>query len=228
MTKPQPDPALVNPWPDLPLEPPYALQSDRPILERFNQDARPEHVIHLDLLPEPFLGAPDAPVVLLGLNPGFAPEDRVPHSDPTFQALSRAQLCHAPSPYPFLLLNPTVQAPGRRWWEAKLARLLEACGRERVTRGILCVEYFSYHSRRFAHAKIRVPSQAYSFSLVRAALRREALIVLMRAERLWLETIPELAAYRRLFRLRSRQNVVLSAANCPDGFDAVVAALQRD
>ena len=225
MTEQRPDLAPVNPWSALPLVPPYALESDRPILERFNQTARPEHVIHLDLLPEPYLGAPDAPVVLLGLNPGFAPEDRVPHADPTFQSLSRAQLSQAPSPYPFLLLNPTVEAPGRRWWEAKLARLLEACGRERVARGVLCVEYFPYHSHRFAHAKIRVPSQAYSFSLVRAALRREALIVLLRAERLWLATLPELATYPRLFRLRSRQNVILSAVNCPEGYDSLVAAL---
>ena len=134
MMEPSKNPTATNPWRDLPLEPPYALASDRLVLERFNQKARPDHQIHLDLLPEPFLGAPDAPVVLLSLNPGFAPEDRIPHGDPTFQALSRAQLSHAPSPYPFLLLNPAVEAPGRGWWEKKLARLLETCGRERVAR----------------------------------------------------------------------------------------------
>ena len=228
MTEQHPAQVILNPWRDLPIEPPYALEADRPVLARFNQDARPEHQIHLDLLPEPFLGAPDAPAVLLGLNPGFAPEDRVPHSDPVFQALSRAQLSHAPSAYPFLLLNPAVEAPGRRWWEAKLARLLEIGGRERVARRVLCVEYFPYHSRRFAHAKIRVPSQAYSFNLVRAAVQREAVMVLMRAERLWLEAVPELAAYPWLYRLRSRQNVIVSAANCPEGFGSIVAALLRD
>ena len=227
MMEPSKNPTATNPWRDLPLEPPYALASDRLILERFNQKARPDHQIHLDLLPEPFLGSPDAPVVLLSLNPGFAPEDRIPHGDPTFQALSRAQLSHAPSPYPFLLLNPAVEAPGRGWWEKKLVRLLETCGRERVARGVLCVEYFPYHSRRFAHARIRVPSQEYSFHLVRAALRREAAIVLMRAERPWLDAIPELVAYPRLYRLRNRQNVILSAANCPEGYASLVAALSR-
>jgi len=115
-------------------------------------------VIHLELLPEPFLGAPTAPVVLLSLNPGYSPDDQQPHQDPTFQALSRASLVYAPGQYPFVLLNPEVQAPGRRWWESKLARLIEARGREAVARNVLCVEYFLYHSYRFAHGRLQVSS----------------------------------------------------------------------
>lgn len=52
-----------------PSEPPYVIPADRPLLEAINASARPEHCIHWELLPEPFLGDPQAPVLLLSLNP---------------------------------------------------------------------------------------------------------------------------------------------------------------
>lgn len=215
----------TNPWLDLSPVPPFVLAVDRAAIDSFNHQARPEVFIHLELLPEPFLGAPMAPVVLLSLNPGYSPDDLQPHQDPTFQALSRANLEHAPTQYPFVLLNPKVETPGRRWWESKLARLIEARGRETVARQVLCVEVFPYHSYRFAHAKLQVPSQAYSLQLVRNALRRNALVVVMRAERIWRQALPELADYPFLFRLRNPQNVVISERSCPEGFATILRAL---
>lgn len=216
---------MDNPWVNLPHAAPYVLPTDRDAINAFNHRARPEHMVHLELLPEPFLGAPTSPVVLLSLNPGYSPDDLQPHQDPTFQALSRASLEHAPTRYPFLLLNPEIEAPGRRWWESKLARLIEARGRETVARNVLCVEYFPYHSYRFAHGTLQVPSHAYSIRLVREALQRRALIVAMRAERIWRQAIPELADYPDLYRLRNPQNVVISERNCPEGYATILSAL---
>ena len=47
------------------------LREDADEIERFNAKARYDHAFHLDLIPEPFIGNPAAPVVLLNLNPGF-------------------------------------------------------------------------------------------------------------------------------------------------------------
>lgn len=215
----------INPWSRLPAHAPYVLPEDQPAIDHFNATARSEHRLHLELLPEPFLGTPTAPVVLLSLNPGYSPEDLAAHQDSGFQARSRANLTHAASADPFLLLNPEIQAPGRRWWEAKLAPLIKACGREAVAAGVMCIEYFAYHSLRFAHGELRVPSQDYAFQLLRVALQRQALIVALRAERLWRAAVPELASYAFLYRLNSAQNVVVSERNCPAGYAAVVRAL---
>ena len=122
------------------------------------------------MLPEPFLGRRDAPVVLLNLNPGYSPEGPRIHSDPSFAARVRRNLCHLPAEYPFYLLDPAITGPGRDWWEPKLRQLIGQVGRQVVATGVLCIEYFPYHSRRFRHRRLPLPSQQYSFSLVREAL----------------------------------------------------------
>ena len=60
---------MNNPWRHLPDIPPFVLDSDRRAIEEFNASASADTHVHLDLLPEPFLGNKDAPVVLLNLNP---------------------------------------------------------------------------------------------------------------------------------------------------------------
>ena len=215
-----------NPWIDLPASPPYVLDADRELIERFNATAKPEHFVHFEHHPEPFLGRPDAPVVVLGLNPGYRAECDRWHSDPSFAARSRANLVHGELDYPFYLLDPREPAPGHRYWRQKLGDLIYETTLKDAARSVLCVEYFPYHSRRFAHELIRVPSQAYSFELVRAAVRRGAWIVRMRSERLWRDAVPELAHYPRLLRTRSVQNPTISQRNLDAGFADVVHAIR--
>ena len=50
-----------------PGRPPFVLPQDEEHIQRFNETATPSHRVRLELLPEPFLGNPRAPVVLLGL-----------------------------------------------------------------------------------------------------------------------------------------------------------------
>jgi hypothetical protein len=216
-----------NPWQRLPLQAPFVLPEDAPLVNAFNVSASDNLTLHTELLPEPFLGSPDAPVVLLSLNPGYSPDDLRHHQDPLFASRSRANLLHLPAAYPFYLLAPDLSAPGRHWWDRKLGPLSRVAGREAVARGVLCVEYFPYHSRQFGHRALLIPSQAYSFTLVREALNREAIIVFLRGERYWMMAVPELAIYPHLCRVRSVQNPVISPANCPKGYDRAVAALSR-
>ncbi len=216
---------MINPWLELPASEPFALADDLRAILAFNKSASPDLYIHLELLPEPFIGNPSAPIVVLALNPGFSPDDPRHHKSAQFIELSRKNLRVEQGLYPFFLLNPTLDAPGRNWWEKKLSRLISAKGRETVAQKVLCVEYFPYHSRRFAHAKLQVPSQAFSMQLIRNAMAREAIIVLLRSEKLWLKAIPELATYRRVYRIKNPQNVVITRNNCPDGYDSILAEL---
>src|SRR2546427_6801526 len=114
-----------NPWLDLPHQAPFVLTEDAKAVADFNRSATDATRSHVELLPEPFLGDPKAPVVLLSLNPGFSHEDADCHTDPTFARLSRANLEHRACDHPFYLLNPTVSGPGRRWWDRRLSRLLD-------------------------------------------------------------------------------------------------------
>lgn len=217
---------MRNPWLDLPASAPFVLPADAAAIARFNERARADVAVHLELLPEPFLGDPLSPVVLLGLNPGFSPDDAACHADPTFAALSRANLEHLKSDFPFYLLNPAAPGPGRRWWSKRLRKLIEATSLSAVANRVLCVEFFGYHSDRYAHRKLRLPSQDYGVHLLRQAMARNAVVVVMRSRRFWFDAVPELASYPRRFSLRNVQSTYVSPRNCPDGFDAIVAAVK--
>ena len=215
----------VNPWLAVPPQPPYVLPCDRDAIDEYNAEARETYKIRLDVLPEPFVGIATAPVVLLGLNPGFDDQDPEVHARPQFQALLRNNYSQGSSAFPFYFLDPTFESPGRQWWERKLRWLLEKFEPKELARSILCVEYFSYHSSRFRHASLELPSQEYGFGLVRSAIARGAVVVIMRGSERWIERVPELEGHSRAFKLNNPQNVVVSPGNCA-GFDVVVSAIR--
>jgi hypothetical protein len=217
--------ADANPWRSLPAEAPFVLPGDELAIEAFNRRATEDHRVHLELLPEPFFGSQDAPVVVLGLNPGFDPRDEEAHRTPRFEQAMRRNLAHEHGPFPFYYLDPAVaDTPGGAWWLRRLRQPIAVAGLDVVASRILCVELFPYHSRRYGRVP-PLPSQGYGFHLVAQALRRNALVVAMRSWRLWVKAVPTLAGYPRLVRLRSPQNVAISPRNCGDAWPLVTSAL---
>jgi len=70
---------MQNPWEHLRQTPHFVLDMDKPFTAWHDQNKGqfdPAKRIHLELLPEPFLGRHEAPVTLLNLNPGFSPDDQ--------------------------------------------------------------------------------------------------------------------------------------------------------
>jgi len=213
-----------NPWRSLPEKAPFLLPEDGPLVCQFNLSASEALQIHPELLPEPFLGNPEAMVVLLNKNPGYSSANDLKNHPLSRRA--RGNLTHEPHRFPFYLLDPAENcALGYRWWNSKLGSLIKDCGEHAVARSVFCVEYFPYHSRRFGHNRLELPSQQYSFHLVRSAIDRNAIIVVMRGKTQWLRTVPELKSYSRLCHLRNPQNPTISPNNCPDGYESIVEAI---
>jgi hypothetical protein len=206
------------------------LPCDEEEISIYNAMAQGDNELRLNLSPEPFIGLPTAPVVLLNLNPGFHPEDPEVHQRPGFRGVLRNNCCHVSSQHPFFFLHPDFrETPGGRWWRKKFRCLLEEFREKELARSIFCVEYFPYHSRRFRWP-IRLHqlrSQQYGFGLVRSAIHRNAVVVIMRARRRWLESVPELGVHPGVLTLNSPQNVVLSPGNFTgDGFGVLASAIR--
>jgi hypothetical protein len=216
-----------NPWYLLPDRAPYVLPSDDRCVRDFNKKVGPgsNRFLRIDkILPEPFVGAQDAPVVLLSNNPGFG-EQATNKRVQEFMDRMRKNLLHECLKYPFVFLDPDLRGVGK-WWERKLKYLLKRFGREVIARSVLNITYFPYPSRRFGHRKLRVPSQVYSFGLVRDAVNRKAIIVFMRREDMWKEAVPELKNYDRLFQVKNVQNPAISPRNCPEHeYERVIEAI---
>jgi hypothetical protein len=214
---------MENPWHSLSTTPPFVLDSDLRIVEEFNKrkGVEHQHAVRFGPFPEPFLGRPDAPLILLNGNPGANP-DLDPVSAPFYEldhpmmVAARRNLLHETLDYPFSTLDPAFSGfPGYQWWTKKLGPLIRYCGSDgqrMVANQTLCVEYFPYHSKNFARFPL-LESQKYSFELVRRAVAQSATIIIMRCRALWLTAVPEVSHYGRAFGLKNVQNVSISPGN---------------
>jgi hypothetical protein len=217
----------MNPWPALGQEPPFVLPDDREVIVQFNARATERTRLELDLLPEPFVGRLDAPVVLLTLNPGVSDGDFALHNDPAFR--DRIRACHRQDKvaWPYYYLAPEVTGPGARWSARVLGPLIRELSLGAVSRGVALFEYLPYHSRGFGHARLEVASQAFTMAAVRVSIASAAAIFITRGAKLWSTAIPELVGHPHLFTTRSTQNIVISPRNCPAGWDSAVAGIRQ-
>ncbi len=215
----------ANPWLDLSATRPHVLPKDAETITRFNSNAPERTRIETRLLPEPFVGRLDAPVVLLALNPGFSDGDIVCHGKAAFRARIRDCYRQAERDWPYYYLAPGVEGPGAAWSRRVLGPLIREVGLADVARGVVLVEFLAYHSRAFAHGRLKLPSQEFTFAKVRASLRSARAVFVTRGMDLWASRVPELVGHPRVFRTNSRQNIVISSRNAPDGWRAAVSAL---
>lgn len=205
---------MRNPWQHIPQAAPFVLPDDRSYIDAYNaRETKLDHFVNLNYTPEPRLGPIDAPVVLLQLNPSY--DAAHPEGHPNFEDSHRHLESLKDEFHPHVGL-----VPGEAWWQRCLGALVSAVGnRAQVARCLCSIEFFPYRSRKFSHGQIRLPSQSYTFELVRAAIDRGAIFVVARNFRLWLAAVPELLPLQgahRLYVLKSARRISLSEKTLPD------------
>src|SRR5215212_1247502 len=129
---------IENPWTSLRMEAPYVCEPDKPAVAAFNARASDDYRLQTDVLPEPFLGRKDAPIVLLNLNPGFDESDNLAYEDPHAFDAWRKNAYHEPLAYPFYFLDPQFPHAGRaRRWKQNLDVLKTSAATETIGGGTL-------------------------------------------------------------------------------------------
>lgn len=209
-----------NEWLDIPDQAPYVAPSDASVISKYNEVIDSDYYkFRTELIPEPYIGDPDAPVYLLSLNPGFSACDIDWHRQDSFREALMGNLVHRQSEFPFYYLNPEfAEAPGSDWWLRKLKSLIAETSIHRVSNGIFCAEYLGYHSVKYKKISKKVsnellPTQVYTASLVEKAMAQGKIIVLMRSRILWYQLVPKLSSYKKLFIMNSPQNPALTRRN---------------
>lgn len=219
----------LNPWRLLPDKPPFVLPDDEKAVRDFNKRAPEDFKLRIDeLIPEPFVGNPEAPIVLLGNNPGYRADRVQMKQESAFVARMRDNLLHKKTDYPFVFFASDVDKLHRRWWDRKFKALLHL-GRDLIGRSILAVEHFPYPSRRYRAGRLSLPSGAreYSYALVKRAMERNALIVVMRGRRRWFRDVQGLETYGGLCLLDNPQTGSVSSGNC-QRFQDIVRAIEAN
>lgn len=224
---------MKNPWDDfgrLLMAAPYVLPEDAPYIAYFNQAADCEHSIVTGQIPEPWLGNPrEACLIVLQLNPRYLGTDPLD--------LDKQQVIGMEDRLHFGL------ASGNKWWRSCFRSLaldigrsclpndseelhLE-CGYRHLASRVCSVEYFPYGSDKYAHSLLRLPSQNYSFQLVRGAVARGAFVAVMKGKKEWFGAIPELCAYKSQGVLTGYRGAKhFNRSSCQgDFYDRVLCAL---
>jgi hypothetical protein len=220
------DTALPNPWLALPKQPPYIFPGDVNVLKQCGNKI---DGLRFDVLPDPFVGNLEtAEVILLALNPGFEQADLdVCMSSELYVKQTLANL-QSKADTPFFFFHKGLEFSGGNWWWNRKLRPLTNAGvtRKQLSERIMCIEYLPYHSVHYKHLNRYLPSQQYTFHLVRQAIREGKAIIVMRSERIWLEAVPELATYPYM-KIKNPQNPAISVANLgQDNFDLLCSRLK--
>jgi hypothetical protein len=148
--------------------------------------------VDFDLLPVPWLGNPEtAEVWALTRNPAGKMDDFA--YGPEFARERRHSLTFE-GEHPFGPLDDRwPETEGAEYYKTRLRPLLEAVGQETVARRLMVAQYFPYQSSESPGMGAVLPSQLFTFSLVREACRDGKLFVVLHQERQWLRAVPELA-----------------------------------
>lgn len=152
----------------------WFLPEDRPYIETFNRykAADAPTRIDLSLIPEPWVGRLEAPIVLLSLNPGVAVDDPQWHGSTMLQDHIQKNLRQEVREWPFHYLHPDLKdSPGGKWWQRCLKAFIDAAGggeegARRVAERVVGVEFAGYHSVSFEPLPVTLPSQRWMFSLL--------------------------------------------------------------
>jgi len=212
----------------------FLSEEDISILEKFNIKKNGTNAeIKTNLLPEPFIGNPlKAKVLLLALNPGFEGSEKKWHADEKFARLIKDNIEFKESGYPYYYLNEHKDFdgnPGHIWCKRIFKELIAELGAKDLSKKIACVQYHGYHSKKYSPIGKTLPSQEQTFELVKATMKLEIPIVLMRSKKIWFAAITGLETYEHLIILNNPRNPTISRGNMQAGsFDNLLETLKKN
>lgn len=223
---------MENPWRSLRNSIPYVLNQDLDVIQSMNAKyVNTPRMIQTQLLPEPFIGNIEAPIIVLTKNPGFDVINDPPwHSKERFKELAMANLFQETSEYPFFFLNPEIKnSPGAEWHKDKLKALIRRTSLKKVAQTICSIPCFPYHTLNYTGLPKTIsdgilPSQKYTRLLVMKAIERQAIIILGTGKNAWSSLVPELFSYQRTYFLHNHQRSFISPGNL-DQFEELVITL---
>ena len=227
---------MKNPWIEFkenPKQEYLVLDADRLIIDKFNETANENHRIHTNIMPAPFMGnVLEAPVILLLLNPGYDEKEEQLDYYNHYRPYWENEIQHQESVpgLPLFCLDEEY-CNYSNYWQNKLKYLIKATSKNKVAHNVALVQFFPYHSKKFKNIPKKISSeplesQVYSFHLVKKAMDRNAIIILMRSRKEWYSRIPSLEGYKNLYITKNPRNPILTENNL-DAFSKVLDAVNK-
>jgi hypothetical protein len=219
---------LENPWIGFQYSDKMVLGMDLASVTQHNQSSKLEYQFLLHLAPEPWIGNLQGNLLVLYSNPGATKENLNKVLQPKHNLVmekSIRNLNQTNLEFPHFHFDPELDGTeGALWYKAKYKWLIESTSMNAVAKNLVTCELAPYHSVKWKIPKIMPPSQEFTYQVIRDAISREAVILLARTPRVWLQNIPELSRYPYVFKPNSI-NASISPNNYPAGFEKIVKAI---
>jgi hypothetical protein len=150
-------------------------KSDINEIQQYNKRVNDQFKLHPELGPCPFEGdIKTSPIVLLLANPGF--DERSSLDDHKFKVKD----------WPLSGLHSKAPEGMSEWWRPRLRVLCEKFGDQYVSSKIAALQLNPWASTKFDR-NLRLPSQSKMLEIAEDAARRGAILLVMRAARIWLQ-----------------------------------------
>ena len=212
---------IENPWHHLPKVAPFVLPQDKEIVGKYNDRCTQQNYkLRTDVMPVPFIGdVLKSKIVILMSNPKFV-EEWPNMEDDIVREKYRKVFTHT-SDFPFFCLDPTLKVGenwglGGKYWDQRLKKLANTYydkSLEHASNDISIIQLNPYSSKEFKN--VEPQSQSYNFHLVREAIKRKAIIIIARGERIWLEKVGQLKEYPYL-KLKNYRSAYITENNLID------------
>ena len=177
--------------------------------------------------PLPYFGNLNAGFVILMANPGLDPVNTELEEKPHLRKLFDSARKHEQMESPFVFLDDSFSGtPGHAWWSMRLKSIIQEVSLEKVRQGIFSAEIHPYKSVNYDAVKEPLPTQQYTAQLIRSFIDRASLMLMGRAKKEWIGLVPELARYKNIIELNSKQSSYITAGNTrPGDFQKILSAL---
>ncbi len=178
--------------------------------------SREEYKLAEHLEPFPYLGNPNAEVVVLLANPGVNEKE----ADTSFRltpdevAQNRRNLMHLDlKPGESTIHSTSVSGFESAWLKPRIRELVHATSLDRVSQGVFLANFHAYNSKSWYPIPFTFETQRYSFYLVGKAIERNSIIIMSRNLLGWFTAVPELYDYQNRVLFKSSRSVHISHGN---------------
>jgi hypothetical protein len=220
---------MKNPWLNFNISGDMVHQLDRDSFSLHNASVVADYKFLPQLAPEPWIGDPEAKLLVLLANPGATRGDvlgKKQEGADLINQLSIANLNHSIKDYPHFFFNPILEGTdGHTWYKKRFGHLIEATSAQNVSKKVLSCELVPYHSFSWKKPRVMPPTQSYTFEIVRNAIERGAVILIGRGKADWFKNVPELYKYKRYFQPASAQCAYISPKNYGKNYREILSSI---
>jgi hypothetical protein len=201
---------------------------DAESVEFHNNSSKADYQFLLHLAPEPWIGTLQGNLLVLYSNPGATQDNlnkvlQLKHNEVMEKSISN--LNQEIISFPHFHFDPELKdTEGGKWFRSKYRWLIEETSDRAVSENLITCELAPYHSVKWKIPRRKLPTQEFTYEIIRSAMSRDAVILLARTPKIWLKNLPELEKYPKMFRPNSI-NASISPKNYPGNFDKIIEAV---